>query len=165
MPTPDTEGFAPHQVPTYTDEQSFRVEVLRTLREVSRQVNHITERMHAGDLRLSEHDQRLEQQEATHQSEIVRLKDAHQALAARQEKLGDALQAEKGGYKHFMLKEIYEQPAAVRAERLPVEHRGGAVQPLRELQLGQLEQELRPLRRRRQVVARKRVAMPGDDHD
>ena len=95
MPPAETEGFLPHQVPAYTDEQSFRVEVLRTLREVSRQVNHITERMHAGDLRLSEHDQRLEQQEATHQSEILRLKDAHQSLAARQEKLAEALQAEK----------------------------------------------------------------------
>ena len=28
--------------------------------------------------------------------------------------LWDPIQAEKGGYKHFMLKEIFEQPAAVR---------------------------------------------------
>lgn len=95
MPTPDTEGFTPHQVPAHTDEQSFRAEVIRTLREVSRQVSHITDRLHAGDLRISEHSQRLEQQEANHQAEIARLKEGYQALATRQEKLADALQTEK----------------------------------------------------------------------
>lgn len=95
MPTPDTEGFHPHQVPAHMDEQAFRGEVVRTLREVSRQVSHITERLHAGDLRLSEHSQRLEQQEAQHRAEIERLKASVEQLAGRQEKLADALQAEK----------------------------------------------------------------------
>ena len=49
-------------------------------------------------------------------SEGIRLTDFSGKPIERkvQRILWDPIQAEKGGYKHFMLKEIFEQPRAIR---------------------------------------------------
>ena len=55
-------------------------------------------------------------QYASDSSDAVRVTDFHgnQVEPERQRITWDPIQAEKGGFKHFMLKEIYEQPRAVR---------------------------------------------------
>src|SRR6185295_15816462 len=51
---------------------------------------------------------------ATRDKVIIQDAQGHEREAVVQRISWDPLQAEKGGYKHFMLKEIHEQPSAVR---------------------------------------------------
>ena len=80
-------------------------------------------------------------------AEGVRLSDFDGRPVKRQVShvLWDPIMAEKGGYKHFMLKEIYEQPRAVRDTVVGrVEHETGRVF-LDEMEI--LPRELREIRR------------------
>lgn len=83
----DTE-FLPREVPTRVDDQTFRAEVLRTIRDMAKKIDGIVDRLHAGDVRLAEHAQRLERQEEQLEVEVA-------ALKRRVEELEKSLQAEK----------------------------------------------------------------------